>query len=456
MRDNPGRHPASFRDPAGFVFQQDGRLFRQVNRLYKENFNHLLSSGLYDQLVKEGRLVKHEQVDQNFLSDPEWYTTLIPEQIPFVSYPFEWCFDQLKDAALLTLHIMQKALDKGMILKDATPFNILFTAEGRPVFIDTLSFEKYSGHQPWVAYRQFCENFLAPLLLNASLGMETDKLFLSYPDGVPVQQCATWLRFKSRFHSLALLHIHLQKAVTNGRQAPERGSFSKSKLVRIIDHLETGITKLKLTEQRTTWNEYYDPTLSPSPYLKEKEMALKEFLQELSFNSALDLGCNTGRFTKLLHRPGCMVIGTDMDSATINEFYVSQKKEGHFALPLVANWMHPSPSTGWENKETQSLLDRSGFDLGMALALIHHLVIARNIPLTKFAQLMSRVSRKWLIVEFVTKEDERVKEILDRKGDIFPEYDPYHFGQIFSAYFNLKKSMPLKEGRRILYLFERK
>lgn len=458
MNDHPGKHPASFRDPSGFVFEQGGKIYRQVNLTYQSHFDHLVESGLYSQLTHAGLLVHHETTQKNILNSPDWYITLVPEKIPFVSYPYEWSFDQLKDAALLTLKIMRKSLDKGMILKDATPFNIQFNAQARPVFIDTLSFETYGGHQPWIAYRQFCETFLAPLLLNAYLGMESSKLFLSYPEGVPVQQCASWLRFKSRFHSLALLHIHLQKAVTNGRNKAPHPTFTKSKLLRIVDHLEGGISKLKLPERRTEWNDYYDPLLTGSAYIKEKEKAFADFISSISFSSALDLGCNKGHFTKMLSNRERLVVGTDFDNDSINDFYESQKKEGdaHHCLPLVADWLHPSPPSGWENAEQKSLIDRSPFDLVVALAIIHHLVISRNVPLEHLVSLFSKICRRWLIIEFVTKEDERVREILERKEDIFPNYHPAGFEKTFSLMFICRKKVDLKQSNRILYLFEKK
>ena len=458
MNDHPGKHPASFRDPSGFVFEQGGKIYRQVNQLYKEHFDHLVNSGLYSQLTQAGLLVQHDTIQKNLLNSPDWYLTLIPERIPFISYPYEWSFDQLKDAAMLTLKIMRKALDKGMILKDATPYNIQFNAQARPVFIDTLSFESYAGHQPWVAYRQFCETFLAPLLLNAYLGMESSRLFFSYPDGVPVQQCASWLRFKSRFHSLALLHIHLQKAVTNGRSKVQQGSFTKAKLLRIVEHLDGGISKLKLPERRTEWNQYYDPLLTGSPYIREKEKVFAEYVGGISFSSAIDLGCNNGYFTRMLSTHERLVVGTDFDNDSINDFYAAQKKEGnaHHCLPLVADWLHPAASSGWENAEQKSLIDRSSFDLVVALALIHHLTVARNVPLEHIVSLLSKICRRWLIIEFVTKEDERVIDILERKEDRFLNYNPAGFEKIFSGRFNLIRKTDLKQGHRMLYLFEKK
>ena len=168
--------PSSFRDPSGFLFFQDGSVYRQVNAIYKENYDHLIGSGLYKALVASGLLVSHEEVGMNYARSDNAYKILKPELIPFVSYPYEWCFSQLKEAALTTLKIQKVALDFGMTLKDSSAYNIQFM-KGRAVFIDTISFERYREGQPWVAYRQFCQHFLAPLALMSYRDIRLGRLF---------------------------------------------------------------------------------------------------------------------------------------------------------------------------------------------------------------------------------------------------------------------------------------
>jgi hypothetical protein len=158
------RHPASFRDPAGFVFEQEGLFYRQVNQWYAADYDRLMESGLYTELVKEKKLISHTET-KTVIADPSlWYKTILPQQLDFVSFPYEWCFSQWKDAALVTLGIVKKSIRHGMILKDATPFNIQF-AGASPLWIDSLSFETYDETKPWIAYWQFVECFVAPLLI---------------------------------------------------------------------------------------------------------------------------------------------------------------------------------------------------------------------------------------------------------------------------------------------------
>ncbi|HEY4148124.1 MAG TPA: hypothetical protein VGM41_04315, partial [Chitinophagaceae bacterium] len=182
---NSIQHPASYRDPSGFIYEYEGKFYRQVNQRYASHYELFKSSGLYDLLVKEKKILAHTELAENHTHTAEWYKTLLPEQLPFISWPYEWCFGQWKDAALLTLQIMTQSMAHGMILKDATPFNVQFI-DCRPVFIDTLSFEKYDPSQPWIAYRQFTEGFLAPLLLAKYRSEELSALFRLYPNGIPL------------------------------------------------------------------------------------------------------------------------------------------------------------------------------------------------------------------------------------------------------------------------------
>jgi len=227
------RHPASYKDPSGFVFRDSDKIYRQVNKVYAAHYDHLIKSGLYDLLQKKNLLLQHEELNENLLSSEDWYLTLLPEQIPNWSYPYEWCFEQLKDAALLTLEIVQLSIEKGMILKDATPFNIQFY-KGRPVLIDTLSFEKYDETQPWIAYRQFCESFLYPLWLSHYHKMNFQNLLSVYPDGIPAAITAKLLPAKSMLNTAVWMHVNLPnkmgKKVSAGNPSHR---FNKKKLLNI-------------------------------------------------------------------------------------------------------------------------------------------------------------------------------------------------------------------------------
>jgi len=200
-------HPSSYRDPSGFIFEKNGQLYRQVNKVFKEHFDFFVSSGCYDNLVKKGLLIPHTIINDNLTGNEEWFATLQPERLSFISYPYEWSFDMLKDAALLTLNILKESLASGMILKDATPYNIQWhnarlddsVGQGKLVFIDSLSFEKYDETLPWIAYRQFCENFLSPLLLAHYSKMPLQEMMLAYNEGIPLAIPKSLLPWRNKF-----------------------------------------------------------------------------------------------------------------------------------------------------------------------------------------------------------------------------------------------------------------
>src|SRR5438105_7774210 len=212
MSPNAFMHPSSYRDPSGFMFEKDGILYRQVNQVFKEHYDHFIQTGCYKKLVEKGQLISHQTIPENLTGTPEWYITLKPEKLDFISYPYEWSFDMLKDAALLTLQLVKDAISFGLILKDATPYNIQWH-KGKFIFIDTLSFEKYNETEPWIAYRQFCESFLGPLLLMHYAKMPLQQLLLSYPEGIPLSIIKKLLPAKSRFSLYTYLHIHVHASI---------------------------------------------------------------------------------------------------------------------------------------------------------------------------------------------------------------------------------------------------
>jgi hypothetical protein len=265
---NYNRHPASFKDPSGFVFESGGTIYRQVNQYYAAQYRHLISSGLYQQLVADKQLIPHREISDNITGSDDWFTTLVPEPVPTLSYSYEWCFEQLRDAALLTLQVLRTAVKHGMILKDATPFNIQFH-NGRPVFIDTLSFDTYDPEKPWIAYRQFCQCFLFPLYLEHYLKTDVQKILSTYLDGIPVDIIVKLLPLKSRLSLGVWLHVYLQHTtVSNAKGANKAMRFSKKKLLDLVSHLESIINNFPAERSyKSTWSNYYEDPILSKDYL---------------------------------------------------------------------------------------------------------------------------------------------------------------------------------------------
>ena len=455
---------ASFRDPSGFLFRREGILYRQVNPSYRVNFDHLMESGLYEKLVDSGWLVRHQEVALESTGTPEEttaaYKIIQPELIPFISYPYEWSFSQLKAAALLTLKIQRQALNKGMSLKDASAYNIQFRGY-KPVLIDTLSFEIYQEGEPWVAYRQFCQHFLAPLALMSMRDVRLSQLLRIYIDGVPLDLASKLLPAKTKLNFSIATHIHLHASAQQRyadktvRKENMSGKMSKMSFLGLLDSLESLIRKLNWKPAGTEWASYYTETNYSEKAIEHKRQVVKEFLETAHPAKVWDLGANTGMFSRLASEQGILTISFDIDPAAVDLNYqeAGRKKETQI-LPLVLDLTNPSPSLGWQNKERSSFMERGPADVVMALALVHHLAISNNVPLESLADFFAGLA-PWLIIEFVSKTDTQVERLLSTREDIFPDYNPIGFEQAFKNYFTIHKIVPVQDSERQLYLMER-
>ncbi len=458
MPDSFYHHPSSYRDPSGYIFIQNNTLYRQVSNVFREHFDFFISSGCYQKLVQKGLLIRHETVDENLTGDKEWYTTLKPEPVDFISYPYEWSFDMLKDAALLTLNLVKEALASGMIVKDATPYNIQWH-NGQLIFIDSLSFEKYDESKPWIAYRQFCESFLSPLLLAHHAGRPLQEMMLAYSEGIPLTITQSLLPWRTKFSIHTYLHIHLHAKYSvkqTSQQTGKKSSFSRQKLLNLLASLEKLITPLKLPESKSTWSDYYDEASQRPDYLQNKQLIIQQWLEKIKpISTAADLGANTGEFSTLTAANNIKTVAADFDALCINALYNKIKKSGEKnILPLILDLSKPSPAIGVNNEERDSFINRTNVDLILALALIHHLAIGKNIPMDKIARFFHRMCQ-YLIIEFVPKEDEKVQFMLQQREDIFPYYTEPVFVSVFANYFSVVEKQAISGTTRTLYLMKR-
>jgi len=450
--------PSSFRDPAGFLFRADGVLLRQVNAVYQPDFDQLMASGLYAALVDDGLLIPHQEVAvDRALNADEAYKVLQPESVQYISYPYEWCFSQLRDAALHTLKIQQMALDKGMSLKDASAYNIQFH-HGRPVFIDTLSFEVYREGDPWVAYRQFCQHFLAPLALMSYVDVGLSQLLRVHIDGIPLPLASRMLPARTRLRLSLYLHLHLHARAqaryqSDQSRAPRTAKVSKIGMLGLIDNLRTAIAKLQWRPAGTEWGEYYSDTNYSGQAMQDKKALLSEFLDRISPRPQWvhDFGGNTGVFSRVAAEKGMLVISQDIDPAAVEKNYrrTRARDETHI-LPLLLDLTNPSQALGWCHRERMSLLDRGPADAVIALALIHHLAISNNVPLDRVAAFFQQAGRQ-LIIEFVPKSDSQVQRLLATREDVFPDYTQAGFEAAFSRYFVIEEQAAIRESERVLY-----
>jgi hypothetical protein len=408
--------------------------------------------------VDDGLLIKHSEVELEPPEPSTAYRVIQPEQIPLLTYPYEWCFGQLRDAALATLQIQKRSLEHGMSLKDSSAYNIQFRGLS-PVLIDTLSFERYRTGQPWSAYGQFCQHFLAPLALMAYRDVRLNRLGSVYVDGVPLDMASALLPFRTRLRFGLLSHIHLhaqsQKRFAATKVELSGRTMSQLSLMGLIDSLERTVRGLEWQPRGTEWVDYEGEGSYSDTALQSKKEQVAGFLGRVSPAVVWDLGANTGYYSRMASHMGIPTVSADADPACVEIGYRTAIDVGATnILPMVLDLTNPSPAIGWANDERISLLDRGPADAVLALALLHHIAIANNVPLGKIAAFFSQICR-WLIIEFVPKHDPQVQRLLASREDIFPDYNPDAFKLAFGQYFTLQDSAEIRDSDRILYLMQR-
>ncbi|MEI7481719.1 MAG: SAM-dependent methyltransferase [Elusimicrobiota bacterium] len=449
----------SFRDPSGFLFYRDDVLYRQINCEYQPHYEHLIKSGLYDKLVANKMLIPHMETAIDSETAPSPYKVIRPDVIPFISYPYEWCFGQLKDAALLTLAIQKISIQHGMSLKDASAYNIQFK-NGVPIFIDTLSFEIYREGQPWPAYRQFCQHFLAPLALMALKDIRLNQWFKINIDGVPLDLASKLLPFSSWFSFSLLSHIHLhaksQRHFTGHEINAGNHKVSRTAMLGVVDSLESAIRGLNWRHDGTQWSGYYNNAHYSREAADDKKNIVLRYLDKTHPKTVWDLGANDGLFSRMAGHYAELVVSFDSDPGVVENNYrqTIERRETNI-LPLCIDLVNPSPAIGWENMERCSLLERGPADLVVALALVHHLAIGNNVPLNRVAGFFATLGAS-LIIEFVPKSDVKVREMLRARDDIFQNYTSEGFEEAFKQYYRIVDTRQIEGSGRVIYLMERR
>ena len=451
------RLPGSFRDPAGFMFQRDGTFFRQVSRSYSATFATLLNSGLYAKLVEQGLLIAHETADLDLAPEPNAAAVVRPEQLGFVSYPFEWSFSQLRASALTTLQVQRQALDHGLSLKDASAYNIQLH-NGRPTLIDTLSFEPYEPGLPWVGYRQFCQHFLAPLALMAYRDVRLGTVLQSHLDGLPLDLAARLLPWRTRFRPGLLMHLHLHSraqvrhADSEHTRASLKGRMSQRRLEALLESLESTVRRLSWNPGSTPWASYGDQSSYSDAAFEDKKRLVGEYTAQVAAESVWDLGGNVGIFSRIAGANDVPAVSIDSDPGAIDLNYRRMVEGGERNLyPIVADLTSPSPALGWDNREVRSLTQRGPAGLVMALALIHHLAISNNTRFERLARFFASLGSE-LLIEFVPPDDPMVRRLLTMRNHTFPWYAQSKFEAAFNQFFRIQRTDPISDSQRRLYL----
>lgn len=454
------RLAASYRDPSGFIFSEDGVLKRQINPIFFEEYDAVVNADIYNRLSKKGWLIPHQEIHR----DTE-KILLLPDQIPLVTYPYEWSFTQYKHAAQLTLRLQMFLLENGFSLKDASAFNITFH-QGKAIFIDTLSIERYKPDEPWRALQQFEMHFFSILLLAQKYGAQHLKTLASDINGKDLKETSRLLSWKSRFHPVIYPNIHLMASSDSGKPLEDETGqkvpkISKESQLKILKVLELHISKMSLS-QTTEWTEYYDQINYNPEAFEFKKQKVHAWGQEIETVKAIDLGGNDGTFAKELPDGISQIIVCDIDQAAIDHCYKTELKNSKSRLiPMVCDLMQPSPGIGFANQERESFIERiQKFqpELSLALALIHHITLTGNVPFEMSAAFFASLS-PYLIIEFPDRQDSWVQYILDSKRDarhLFDDYEVSAFAKAYSQFYNIDKREVIPGTHRTLFLMRRK
>jgi 2-polyprenyl-3-methyl-5-hydroxy-6-metoxy-1,4-benzoquinol methylase len=450
------RDPGSFRDPSGFVYRREGRIYREIDPSFAERFAAVESTGLLRELAADGKVLAYEDVALELAATQSAARVIQPAVVPFISYPYEWSFGQLRDAALLTLDLQLAALEKGLTMRDASAYNIQFIG-ARPVHIDTLSFEPAEPGRPWIAYRQFCEHFLGPLALMARRDIRIGRLLRSEIEGIPLDLVSRLLPGWTRLNLGLGAHVHLHARAQRryagaGEVVAERvASTRKVNVANLVTSLRSTVAGLHWEPRGTEWADYEMNTNYGAVATAAKERLVASFLAAAGGSTVWDLGANIGRFSRLAATEGRRVLAFDVDPAAVERNYRTLHAEGREdILPLVMDLANPSPALGWAHGERASLTERGPADVALALGLVHHLAIGRNIPLRHLAELLARLSRQ-LIIEFVPRDDSMVRQLLATREDVFADYTPDGFRTAFDPFFEHVGEAPVEGSSRVLH-----
>ena len=433
------RIPGSFRDPNSHVYEIGQRFFRGIKNQDAQFISYFLNSSFYKeragtQLVKswaiEKRALANEGFDKDTLDSYELW--IEHSKLPLITYPYEWSFLQLQRAAVFHLDLQIDALKADFQIKDASAFNIQFIGTN-PIFIDLPSFTKYKNGEPWVAYKQFCEMFLAPLVIHAFTGINAQAYFKCNLNGISIPNCSKILPWSTYLNVNILGHIHAQAYAAKSISAKSKYNgkkeryIKKENLVSLLSSMRKFIASLKSKEQ-SYWDDYEDNTSYSHSAAKEKDRIVFEFSQNFKGKRLLDIGCNAGRFSEIAFDAGVSeIIGLDIDSGALDKAFTRPKLQGKNFYSALYDFLNPSPALGWGLSERTPLSDRLPKCDGLiCLALIHHITIGGNVPMAEFVKLLTSLARSGLI-EFPSKKDPMVKGLLANRDDIFEDYDPETF-----------------------------
>ncbi|MBI1885568.1 MAG: class I SAM-dependent methyltransferase [Chloroflexi bacterium] len=456
--------PGSFRDPASGVLLGPNQVYRFFTSGHVADFEALVETGLLDSLVASGAVIETKALDID--EAPEPYravpgTGLVVEhpRVPFISYAYEWPFEMLKAAAIRSLEILQLALQKDLILKDATPYNVQFIGTN-PLLIDVGSFERYQKGAPWMGYTQFCRTFLNPLLLQSITGIPFQMWMRSSLEGIDPVHLNSILPLRHKLRKNVFMDVVLQawlsrRYSSGNKTAPslQGRAIPKGVITGLVNRLKKSVTGLKRrAKARSPWLNYEEQCHYEPEALEHKDRFVGAALAQAKPEVVWDLGCNVGRYSITASRHAGYVVAIDSDEAAVGALYERIKDQHTNILPLVLDFLNPSPSQGWAQEERRGLGDRGAANFVLCLALVHHLAIGGNVPLNRIVEWLSTFAEAG-VVEFVPKSDPMVQALLRTRQDVFGGYTQAAFEEALRERFKIIEAPALPRSERVLYRF---
>jgi len=455
------RDPGSFRDPRSRVFTSGGDVLRALDEDGLADWRAFAASRAASELLGSGKVVATELLDPSDVPVELGNAAgvLRHERIPFVSYPYEWAFGMLKDAALLQLELLRVSLDDAFVLKDSSPYNVQWRG-ARPVFIDVGSFLPLPAGEPWVGYRQFCMLYLYPLLLQALKDVPFQPWLRGSIDGITPEQCRNLLSARDRLHRGLFTHVFMharldRRYADTSRDVKtelQRAGFKKELIVANVRGLERMIGRLEWLPSASEWSDYGETNSYSDADAAQKLEFVRRAAAARRWQRVWDLGCNDGRFSRAAAEHAEYVVAIDGDAAVVERLYRELRSEqSEKILPLTMNIVDPSPALGWRGAERRTLAERGTPELTLCLALVHHVAITGNVPLAEYVDWLRSLDTT-LVIEFPTPDDPMVKRLLAAKRErTHADYERAEFEGVLRRRFDVEESLELSSGTRVLY-----
>lgn len=451
--------PGSFRDPGSRVFLESHRVLRAVFETSAADYESVRDSGLLQELIDDGLLVPAAELSPRAVRIESARYVLEHPRLPFISYPYEWPFALLRKAALLQLDLLIRSLDRGFTLSDATAYNVQFTGT-RPVFIDHLSLRPYADGEIWAGHRQFCMQFLNPLIVWTHLGIAPNAWVRGSLEGIAPEDLAPLLKFRNKLSWTVLSHVTAQAAAqrrTSGAEAKgaRRQVLPRRSFEAMLKGLRDFLTKQEIPSLGTVWAGYDADNSYEGPEAANKRHFVKEMVGAVRPGKLIDLGCNTGDYSIAALEAGAgYVVGFDFDFGALERAVARASADRLAFLPLWLDATNPSPSQGWNQAERLGFAQRARADAVLSLAFIHHLAIAKNVPLDMVLDWVMAVAPVG-IIEFPQKDDPMVQRLLRNRPDIFPAYGEDQFLALVQARARVERSLRLEPTNRLLVWYDR-